>query len=107
MDLRRHAAVLLILTGCGTSPDEHYQNGRLLLKQGRKNEAMREAEAGMRVEHSWRFRILEADILLARGDTSAARKLISFPQPPSDVESLARLRMDQGMLESAAANFSS
>lgn len=106
-DLRRYATVLLILAGCGTSPDAHYRNGRLLLKQGKKTEAMREAEAGMRAEPSWRFRILEADILLALPDTNAAKKMLAFPQPPSDPESLARLRMDQSMLESMASHYSS
>jgi CHAT domain-containing protein len=106
MDLRRHAIILLTLASCGTSPDAHYQNGRLLLKQGKLNEAMREAEAGMRVEPSWRFRLLEADVLLTRSDVNAAKKLLAFPQPPSDLESLARLRMDQGSLESMASNYS-
>jgi CHAT domain-containing protein len=106
MDLRGYAIGLLILASCGTSPDVHYQKGRLLLKQGRLSEAMREAEAGMQAERSWRFRILEADVLLTRSDTNAARKLLSFPQPPSDLESLARLRMDQGLLESLSSNYS-
>ncbi len=48
MDLRRFAIVFLILTGCGTSPDVHYQNGRLFQKQGKLADAMREAEAGLR-----------------------------------------------------------
>jgi CHAT domain-containing protein len=111
MDLRRHAVFLLIvlltLAGCGTSPEAHYLKGRLLLKQGKKDEAMREAEAGMRSEPSWRFRILEADILLARPDPNAAKKLLAFPQPPSDPESLARLRMDQALLESMASKYAS
>ena len=105
MDLRRYAVALLIFASCGTSPDTHYERGRLLLKQGKRNEAMREAEAGMRAEPSWRFRILEADILLARSETDAAKKLLAFPQPPSDPESLARLRMDQSLLQSMAYNF--
>lgn len=105
MDLRRYAIVFSVLASCGTTPDAHYQNGRLLLKQGRLTGAMREAEAGMRAEASWRFRILEADVLLTRSDTNAAKKLLAFPEPPSDPESLARLRMDQGLLESMASNY--
>jgi CHAT domain-containing protein len=106
MELRRLAIVFLILAGCGTSPDVRYQNGRLLLKQGRLEESMREADAGLRVESSWRFRILKADILLGRSDIEAARQLLRSTEPPSDRESLARLRMDQGWLEYMASNYS-
>ncbi len=106
MDLRRHAIIFLTLAACGTSPDAHFQNGRLLLKQGKLNEAMREAEAGMRVEQSWRFRLLEADVLLSRSDVNAAKKLLAFPQPPTDLESLARLRMDQSSLASMESKYS-
>jgi CHAT domain-containing protein/Tfp pilus assembly protein PilF len=106
MNLRRHAIFLLILTSCGTSPDAHYRNGRLFLKRDKLNEAMREAEAGMRAESSWRFRLLEADVLLTRSDGNAAQKLLAFPHPPSDLESLARLRMDQGALDLMAFNYS-
>jgi CHAT domain-containing protein len=105
MDLRRYAIAVLLLASCGTSPDAHYLNGRLFLKQGKLNEAMREAELGMRTEQSWRFRLLEADVLLTRSETSAAQKLLAFPQLPSDVESLARLRMDQALVESLASDY--
>jgi CHAT domain-containing protein len=106
MDLRRLAIVLSILAGCGMSPDVRYQKGRLLLRQGKLDEAMREAEAGMRAEQSWRFRILKADVLIVRSDAKAARELLAFSQPPSDQESLARLRMDQAWLENLDSNYS-
>src|ERR1700676_1657371 len=95
----RIAIVLMILAGCGTSPDARYQNGRLLLKQGKFTEALREAEAGMQAEPSWRFRILKADVLLARGEAKAAKEMLASAELPSDPESLARLRMDQGWAE--------
>ena len=95
-----------MLAGCGASPEAHYQNGRLLLKQGKLNEAMAEAEAGMRAEHSWRFRILKADVLLARSDAKGALELLASAEPPADQESLARLRMDQGWAENLASNYS-
>jgi tetratricopeptide (TPR) repeat protein len=106
MDLGRLAIGFLILAGCGTSPDVRYQNGRLLLKQGKLKEAMREADAGLRAESSWRFRILKADILLSRFDVEAARQLLTSTDLPTDQESLARLRMDQGWLEYMASNYS-
>ena len=106
MHLRRFAIVFLILAGCGTSPDVHYRNGRLLQKQGKLTEAMREAETGLRAEPSWRFRILKADILLARSDINAAKALLASPQLPSDNESLARLRMALGYAEYLTSNYS-
>jgi CHAT domain-containing protein/Flp pilus assembly protein TadD len=107
MDLRPLAIVCLIFAGCGTSPEVHYQNGRLLMKQGRLSEAMREAEAGLRDEPaSWRFRILKADVLLSRGEAKAAMELLASRELPSDRESLARLRMDQGWGENLASNYS-
>jgi CHAT domain-containing protein len=107
MRLRCLPAVLIILAGCGTSPDARYTKARLLLKEGKLDAAMREAEAGAQAEPSWRFRILKADVLIQRSDTSAAKELLAFAQPPSDQESLARLRMDQGWLEYFASNYPS
>jgi CHAT domain-containing protein/Tfp pilus assembly protein PilF len=88
------------------TPDARYQNGRLLLEGGKLTEAMREAEAGFRTEHSWRFRILEADILLARFDIGAARALLAFPQLPSDGDSLARLALTKASLEYYESDYS-
>jgi CHAT domain-containing protein len=97
----------VFLVGCGASPDTHYQNGRLLLRQDKLDEAMREAEAGMRTESSWRFRILEADVLLKRGQTKAAKELLAFPVPPADAESRARLKADEAWFERVASNYDS
>jgi CHAT domain-containing protein/Tfp pilus assembly protein PilF len=99
------AVLSILLGGCGTSPQEHYQNGRLLLKQSKLNDAMREAEAGLKAEPSWRFRILKADILIVRNDGKAIKETLAFAPPPSDPELLARLRMDQGWAENLASNF--
>jgi CHAT domain-containing protein len=66
---------------------------------------MREADAGMRVENSWRFRILKADILISRSEGKAAEEVLSFEPPPSDPELLARLRMDQGWAKNLASNY--
>lgn len=98
------AIALLILTACGTPPEAHYAKGRLLLKQGKPAEAMLEAEAGMKAEPSWRFRILKADVLLARGEAKAAKELLAFPQPPADPESRARQRMDEAWAEYMGSN---
>lgn len=103
------AIALLILAGCGTPPDVRYKNGRLLLRQGKRDAAMREAEAGLRAESSWRFRILKADVLIANFDNNSATELFtsalrSFGEP-SDPESLVRLSMDQGWIEYLAANY--
>jgi CHAT domain-containing protein len=102
----RLVLAFIILAACGTSPDVHYQKARQLMKLGNLTEAMREAEAGMRAEPSWRFRILKADILLVRSDTAAAREVLAFPQLPTDQELLARLRMDQGWIEYLGSNYS-
>lgn len=106
MDLRRLAVVLLVLAACGTPPDVHYQRGRLFQKQGKLPEAMREAEAGFAAEPSWRFRILKADILLARADVGGAKALLAASGLPSDRESLARLRMAQAYAEYLTSNYS-
>jgi CHAT domain-containing protein len=105
MSLRHLAVASLILAGCGASPDVHYRDGRLLLKQGKLEEAMREAVAGMGAEPSWRFRILKADVLLARSDSKAAKELLAAPGVPSDPELIARLRMDQGWVENLDSNY--
>jgi CHAT domain-containing protein len=107
MHPRRLAIVLIVLAGCGTSPEARYQNGRLLLQQGKLKEAMREADAGMQAEASWRFRILRADILLVRSETKAAKEVMASAAPPSDPELLARLRMDQGWAENLDSNYPS
>src|SRR5580698_9214600 len=107
MDLRRLVIGFLILASCGISPDAHYKSGRLLLKKGKYNEAMREADAGFDTEHSWRFRILKADIVMrARSDIKTAKELLSFTPPPSpsDPESEARLLTDEAYLESLASH---
>lgn len=101
------AILFFLLAGCGTSPDAHYQKGRLLLKQNKLDEAMREADAGMQAEPSWRFRILKADIFVARNDGNAAKKVLAFAEAPSDPELLARLRMDQGWAEYLGSNYAS
>lgn len=106
MDLRRLVIVLLILAGCGTAPDVHYRKGRTLHRQGKLTEALREADAGLRAEPSWRFRILKADILLSRADTKAAKELLASAQLPADPELLARLKMAQGYAEYLTSNYS-
>jgi CHAT domain-containing protein/Tfp pilus assembly protein PilF len=106
MSARGLAVFSLILAACGTPPEVRYQNGRRLLKEGKLDQAMSEAEAGMRADPSWRFRILKADVLLRRYDAKAADALLSGGTPPSDPELLARLRMDQGVAENLQSNYS-
>ena len=104
MGLRRLAFLCLILAGCGTSPDVRYRSGRLLLKQGKLDQAMLQADAGLNAEHSWRFRILKADILLARSDIAGAKALLSEPGEPMDGESRARRKVDEGWMEHLASH---
>ncbi len=106
MDLRRLVIVVLILAGCGAAPDVHYRKGRTLHRQGKLAEALREADAGLRAEPSWRFRILKADILLSRADTKTAKELLASAQLPADPELLARLKMAQGYAEYLTSNYS-
>ncbi len=106
ISFRAAPLLCLLLAGCGTTPEAHYQKGKLLLKQNKLPEAMREAEAGMRQEPSWRFRILVADIFLTRSDGKDAAAVLAFAPPPADPESLARVRMAQGWAENLAANYS-
>jgi CHAT domain-containing protein/Tfp pilus assembly protein PilF len=106
MDPRRLVIAFLILAGCGTPPDVRYQKGRSLYHEGKLAEALREADAGLRAEPSWRFRILKADILLSRADKRAAKELLASPQPPADGELLARLKMAQGYVEYLTSDYS-
>src|SRR5277367_1331644 len=106
MNPRRLVVTLLILAGCGTSPDLRFQKGRALYHEGKLADALREADAGLSAEPSWRFRILKADILLSRADTGAAKDLLTSSELPADAELLARLRMAQGYAEYLTSNYS-
>ena len=86
MNPRLLAVGFAILAGCGTSADTRYQNGRALLKKGKFAEAMREADAGMGAQPSWRFRILKADVLIARGEAKAVKDLLASAPPPTEPE---------------------
>ncbi len=105
MDVRRLAIVFIILAGCRTSPDAHYKRGKLLLNQDKLDDAMREVDAGMKAEPSWRFRILKADVFLARSDGKAAKEVLASAPAPTDPETLARVQMDEGWAESFASNY--
>jgi CHAT domain-containing protein/Tfp pilus assembly protein PilF len=104
-NLRRLVIFSIVRAGCTTSPEVHYQKGRMLIREGKLPEAMREADAGMRVEPSWRFRILKAEVLLAGSDTKAAKALLEFSPAPTDQELLARQRMDLGWIEYLTSNY--
>ncbi len=104
MGPRRIAFACLILAGCGASPEARYRDGRALMRQGKLDEAMAVAEQGLRGGGSWPFRILKADVLLARADTKGARDVLGSAPPPSDPELLARLRMDQAWAEHLDSN---
>jgi len=105
MDPRRIAIALLILAGCGASPEARYQQGRALLRKGKLDDAMAIAERGLRSDGTWPFRILKADVLLQRADTKGARQLLGSAAPPTDPEMLARLRMDQAWVENMDSNY--
>ena len=82
-----------------------YEKSKTLLRQGKLEEALKEADAGMRAENSWRFRILRSDILLARSDAKGAKDLLASADPPTDQELLAHLRMNQGWAENLDSNY--
>jgi CHAT domain-containing protein len=95
--MRGAALLLLFLTGCGPqSSDSIYQQSKSSLDRGELKAALASADAGLRREPSWRFRLLKAEILLANGDAPGAVEALRAPNPPDSEELRARLAMYQG-----------
>jgi tetratricopeptide (TPR) repeat protein len=83
------------LAGCSAirqpaSPDDLYRNGEALLQQGRLEEALAAADSGLRVESSWRFRLLKIEALLSRGRARDAIQTLDSVAPPDGGELGAR-----------------
>jgi tetratricopeptide (TPR) repeat protein len=96
----RSASILfLVLCGCArqpqASPDTLYRTAETLLKQGNLEGALANADAGLRAEPSWRFRLLKADILLSIKPREALAVLNSS-EPPQSEELRAQQLMHQG-----------
>ena len=77
------------------TPDSLYRESQRLLREGKLNDALAAADAGLAQEKSWRFRLRKAEILLAINPKRAAAWLDSSEVPPSP-ESRARLEMYRG-----------
>jgi CHAT domain-containing protein len=93
------AALLLLGAGCGRRSADPYRETVALVKRGELKAALESADAGLRAEPSWRWRLLKAQILITGGQAvDAARFLASMPAP-TDPENLARWRMYQGQAD--------
>ena len=98
------ALALLLLAGCSrpaATPDPLlYRDARDLLRAERYREAEAKTEAALRrvpVSSTWyaKFRLLRAEILLARREAREANAALDFP-PPAPAADLARFRLCQG-----------
>jgi CHAT domain-containing protein/tetratricopeptide (TPR) repeat protein len=97
---RRGAAFLLTLSfGCGLiqvePPGRLYERAMKLLLEGKRAEALELAERGLRRARSpddrWRFHLLKASVLLARGQATEAIQLLDGKEePPRDEEVAVR-----------------
>ena len=95
--MRRLACLLLLLSGCARqSADSIYQKSKTLLDRGELKPALAEAEEGFRREPSWRFRLLQAEILLSNSDAPGAIEVLRAADPPESDELRARLAMHRG-----------
>ena len=113
-------APALLATGCASHPpptlDALYQQARLLERQGEAERALAAADLGLvraqeqhHLRRSWKFRLLKAESLLDKGETSAARNLLADPAPlpPGAEELQARRWLDRGRTEYAVAEYTS
>ena len=95
-------AVLVIALGCGhrQPPELVYGDAQRLQHQAELDAALKRATAGLREAPSeawrWRFRLLTADILLDRGETSRALAAVEEPSGPRDPELRAVWNMEIG-----------
>jgi CHAT domain-containing protein len=94
--MRWSVVLLLLLSGCAKqSTDSAYQKSKDLLDRGEFKQALAAADDGFRLEPSWRFRLLKAEILLSKGDAQAATEVLNAPDPETD-ELRARQAMHRG-----------
>jgi CHAT domain-containing protein len=108
MRARLAVSTLLLWSGFACSrrdsPDTLYQKSTSLLHQGKLEEARKAAEAGFRREPSWRFRLLEIDVLL-QIDARRALAEIAAAGDPGSAEFRARLEMDRGWANYLISNY--
>jgi tetratricopeptide (TPR) repeat protein len=106
--------LVLALWGCSSSKqagkpaggsDALYADAARRLRQGDSATALARAQEGLRAEGSWRFRLLEAEIQLNRGDTKSADQVLSFATPPETPQLRARLLMHRGWARFKAADY--
>ena len=93
--MRLLAISALILTGCSAihkspTPDQLYRNAETLLRQGHFAEALAETETGLRLESSWRFRLLKVEALLSIGQAKEAMRELESGDSPVTGELRAR-----------------
>jgi CHAT domain-containing protein len=96
-DMRAWAIVAVVLIGCATqSADTLYLEAQALRSQGKPKEALRKIDLGIAREPSWRFRLLQADILLTQGKPEEVDHVLHTLPAPTTVEDRARVAMLQG-----------
>jgi len=100
--------LFLALFGCSKkssdSPEALYRNAKTLLNEGKLEQALAIADRGLRLEPSWRFRFLRAEILLPMGPKKAIESLEAAGRPSSP-EFQAQLALYRGRAESALSDY--
>jgi CHAT domain-containing protein/Tfp pilus assembly protein PilF len=95
--MRRIVLLALCLSGCARqTPDALYRTADTLLKKGQLPEALAAANAGLRVESSWRFRLLKADVLDSMNEGGKAMETLGSAPPPAAPEMRALFAMQEG-----------
>ncbi len=103
---RPAALALLFLCGCGwPGADSLYRDAQSLLRRGDLKTALAKAEAGLRAEPSWRFRLLKTEILLTSGEAAGAGRFLASLPAPADAETRARKRMFEAQADYLQSNF--
>jgi CHAT domain-containing protein/Flp pilus assembly protein TadD len=99
------AALLLLTTSCGRrdSPEQLYRNAVLTFRHGELTQALEAARLGTRRSPPdslpyWRFRMLEAEVLIYRGNSAAAAAILAENTP--DQPEFTEIDVRRKMLES-------
>jgi CHAT domain-containing protein/tetratricopeptide (TPR) repeat protein len=104
--MRRWAALAVLLSGCARqSPDALYQEAKALYDRGKPKEALQSIERAIAREPSWRFRLLQAELLMGAGQTGEALGLLDATPGPSSAEDRARAAMLRGQAEFRRSEF--